>query len=117
MQDAHPALIALLAHLDEFIRRALKPGRHHAPVVVPDGAETVPHERVTPNGPILDQVADGAPVIDFASTHAVLAPLICNRDGRFSEAKALLASCEPAWPRGALFPHGRAAAIQGRSNT
>src|SRR5579883_751423 len=78
MQDAHAALVAILAHPDEFIRGALKPGRHHAPVVMPDSAETVPHERVAPDGPVLNQVADGAAIVGFAVAHAVLGWPLCD---------------------------------------
>ena len=59
MQDADALGPALLAHVDEFIRSALGPGRHHAPVVEPDRAETVPMSGIAPDHPVFDQLADG----------------------------------------------------------
>src|SRR5262249_2278122 len=110
MQDAHAAVVALLTHLDELIRRALKPGRHHVPVIMPDSAEAVPHQRVAPNRPILDQVADGAPVFGFAGTHAVLAASICDRkEVDLARRRLRWQVCEPAWLlRGSIpaLPYG-----------
>jgi hypothetical protein len=66
MQDAHALVVALLADPDEVVGRALEPGRHHAPVVMPDGAEFLPLARVAPHRPVLDQLADGETVGRFA---------------------------------------------------
>jgi hypothetical protein len=65
MQDAHALVVAFLAHLDELVAGALKPGGLHHAVIVPDLAEVVPQPRVAQDGPILDQVADGQTVKDF----------------------------------------------------
>src|ERR1700674_1757473 len=74
MQDADAAVIAFLAHLDEFVRGSVEPGRHHPPIAVPHGAEAIPHQCIAPHRPVLDQVADGALVLDFGDVpHAVLA--------------------------------------------
>ena len=54
-------------------RDALEPGRHHPPVLVPDGAESVPHARVAPQRPVLDQVADGEAVLAVVSHVSFLA--------------------------------------------
>src|SRR5688572_4539420 len=53
MQDAHAALEAGAAHLDEFRRRALEPGRGHPAVVVPDSAKALPVAGVAPQRPVL----------------------------------------------------------------
>src|SRR4051812_39947984 len=62
MQDAYAARVTFLAHLDELVARALKPGRHHPPVIVPNVAEAVPHSRIAQHRPVFDQLADGEAV-------------------------------------------------------
>src|SRR5665213_93112 len=62
VHDAHAAVVAFLADLDEFLESALKPGRPHMAVAMPDRAETVPHARIAPQRPVLDQRADGQAV-------------------------------------------------------
>ena len=62
VQDADAAVPALLADTDEFLVGALPPGRHHAAVLVPDGAEAIPVSGVAPDRPVLDQFADLAAV-------------------------------------------------------
>ena len=47
-----------LAHRDELVRRSLRPGRHHAAVVEPDGAEPLPVTGVAPDDPVLDELPD-----------------------------------------------------------
>jgi hypothetical protein len=63
VQDPDAALEALPADADELGRRPLEPGRHHAAVLVPDGAEALPVAGVAPDGPVLDQLADALPVV------------------------------------------------------
>src|SRR6185503_19552815 len=60
--DPDALLPSRLAHRDELVGRALRPGRHHAAVVVPDRAEPLPVARVTEDHPALDQLADLEPV-------------------------------------------------------
>src|SRR5262249_54048663 len=43
---------------DEVFIGTLKPGRPHLPVLVPDGAEAIPHAGIAPKHPVFDQVAD-----------------------------------------------------------
>jgi len=59
MQNAHAARPAFVVDLDEFLEAALKPGRHHAPFGMPDGAEAIPQPRVSIDGPALHEFADG----------------------------------------------------------
>src|SRR5215472_8240464 len=117
MQDADAAFVTLLAHLDEFVRSALEPGRHHTSVVMPHGAEAVPHKGIAPHCPVLNQVADGTLVFDFAGI-----PHACPRSPVIAMAHTDLARRRPRWqvaqlrpPRlewpAALFPHARASAI------
>src|ERR1700730_2176325 len=74
MQDADAAVIALLAHLDEFVRGSLEPGRHHPPVAVPHGAEAIPHQCIAPHRAGLSQCADGPLGLEFGDApHPVLA--------------------------------------------
>ena len=68
MQDVHAALEALAADPDELPSRALKPGGHHEPVLVPDRGEALPVPRISPNRPVLDQVADQTAVLAHAWT-------------------------------------------------
>src|ERR1700759_4659846 len=49
MQDADAPGPAFLADGDELVAGALGPGRHHAPVWMPDSAEALPVARVAPN--------------------------------------------------------------------
>ena len=65
VQDAHTLVEAGAAHLDELLRRALEPGRHHAPVGVPDGAEPLPVAGIAPHHPVLDDLADRQPLQHF----------------------------------------------------
>src|SRR4029077_8986130 len=69
MQDAHALLVALLAHPDELVARALEPGRHHAPVLVPHLAEAVPLPRIAQHGPVLDQLADSEAIEQRGGVH------------------------------------------------
>src|SRR5688572_18542547 len=59
MQDAHAFVEARLAHLDEFRRRTLEPGRRHPAVVVPDGAKALPVAGIAPQRPVLHDLDDG----------------------------------------------------------
>ena len=59
-------LEALAADPDELAGGSLEPGGHHEAVVVPHGGEALPVARVTPYGPVLDQVADLAAVVAHA---------------------------------------------------
>src|SRR2546421_10868969 len=77
MQDAHALLVTFLAYLDEFVARALKPGRHHLPVLVPNRAETVPHPRVAQHGPVLDKLANSEAVEQLISHQN--SPMSCPR--------------------------------------
>ena len=61
-----PLFEALAADADEFVGGALDPGRHHHPVVVPDGAEALPVAGVAPDRPVLDQLADQQPVLKLS---------------------------------------------------
>src|SRR6478735_12015761 len=72
MQDADALCPGLLADLDEFVAGALRPGRHHAAVGMPDGTETLPVSGVAPDRPVLQQGSDQAVVFDLglASGHA-----------------------------------------------
>ena len=63
VEDPHAALEPLAADPDEVGRWPLEPGRHHPPVVVPDGREALPIAGVAPDRPILDQLADQLTVI------------------------------------------------------
>src|SRR5699024_8149193 len=65
MQDADALGPGLLADLDELITGALRPGRHHAPVGMPDGAEALPIAGIAPDSPVLHQLADLPDVFDF----------------------------------------------------
>src|SRR5215472_18431085 len=58
MQDLNAAVESVLARLDEIRGRALKPGRGHPPVIVPDSPKAVPVPRVTKDDPVLDDFPD-----------------------------------------------------------
>src|SRR5262245_39499624 len=58
VDDAHAIGVALLARRDEFIDRALEPGSVHPAILMPDGAEALPHQAVAVHGPVLDQLAN-----------------------------------------------------------
>ena len=51
---------------DEFVAGALRPGRHHAAVGMPDGAETLPIAGIAPDRPVLQQCPDQAIVFNLA---------------------------------------------------
>src|SRR5215472_15355301 len=58
MQDAYAARPAFIVNFNEFLKAALKPGRHHATIRVPDGAEAIPQPCVAPHGPVFHEFAD-----------------------------------------------------------
>jgi hypothetical protein len=68
VQDVHATLESLAAYANEISRGSLEPGRHHEPVVVPDGGEALPVAGVAPDHPVLDQIADQLPVVGHAWT-------------------------------------------------
>src|SRR5205085_3007116 len=72
MQNAHAARPAVLVCFDELLEATLKPGRHHAPVGMPYGAEMIPQPCVAPDRPVLHQFADDA----FILVHAHCAFII-----------------------------------------
>ena len=67
VEDPHAALETLAAHFDEFVAATLEPRRHHAPVLMPDGAESIPVAGVSPDDPILQQLANGPAVCLFVA--------------------------------------------------
>src|SRR3954453_6987457 len=68
MQDADAPGPGLLADFDELVAGALRPGRHHAAVRMPDGAETLPVARIAPDRPVLQQFPDQAIVFNLGVT-------------------------------------------------
>src|SRR5689334_299548 len=62
MQDADAFLPAFAARRDEAVGAGLAPCRHHVPIVMPHGPESIPIPRVAPYHPVFDQLPDLAPV-------------------------------------------------------
>src|SRR6478752_2312721 len=68
MQDADTLGPGLLADFDELVAGALRPGRHHAAVRMPDGAEALPVAGIAPDRPVLQQFTDQAIVFNLGVT-------------------------------------------------
>ena len=100
MQDPHAALEPLPADLDELLRRPLEPGRHHATVVVPDGAKPLPVAGIAPDDPALDEVADRPPVVVDATHCMSRGPTIppWSRSPPCSGASTSGAGTRSRWP-------------------
>src|SRR5207237_369711 len=87
VEDAHAALEAVAAHVDELRRRTLEPGRAHPAVLMPDGGEPIPEAGVAPQDPVLDQLPD----LEFVSAQHVSQPS-CAR-GRASVSREYMIVC------------------------
>jgi hypothetical protein len=79
VDDPHAIGVAFLAGGDKFLRRALKPGRPHLAVRMPDGAEAVPQQAVAEHRPVLDQLADRELVRGVAGARHRGSRLACRR--------------------------------------
>src|SRR5262249_23103258 len=66
MHDAYASVITFLADADEFLVRTLKPGRPHLTILMPDGAEAIPHSGIAPDCPVLTQRPDFQAVCSVA---------------------------------------------------
>src|SRR3954454_5040562 len=93
MQDADTLGPGLLADFDKLVAGALRPGRHHAAVRVPDRAKTLPVSGIAPDRPVLQQFPDQAVIFDLGVTsgHADVSLGICfsNADEAYPHRRSL----------------------------
>src|SRR5437588_12045460 len=73
MEDADTLVPALAANFDKALGGSLEPGRHHACLRMPDGAEALPVSRVAPQDPVFDNLAN-ARALDQCRFHLRRAP-------------------------------------------